>query len=136
MQNMIMLNFVIAIVVESYMKVKEKTRERARAGLQRAELKTGVSAMPSSFGLHRMPSPCARGATASGGVTLVFDFDTEYVLHRLLALHLGTNFHVSFAIAVPTPTHANEKVLSVARPPVSLSSTHIHTNLILVSLVP
>ena len=26
--------------------------------------------MPSSFGSHRMSSPCARGATASGGVTL------------------------------------------------------------------
>ena len=29
-----------------------------------------LTVMPSSFGFHRMSSPCARGATASGGVTL------------------------------------------------------------------
>ena len=50
--------------------------------------------MPSSFGFHRMSPPCARGATASGGVTFkrAASFlipSTCYLLHRLLAFRLS-----------------------------------------------
>ena len=50
-----------------------------------------LETMPSSFGFHRMPSSCARGATASGGVTFMRAFSslipTEYLylIHRLLS---------------------------------------------------
>ena len=61
-----------------------------------------------------MSSPCARGATASGGVTFMRAASSLIPSTCFIAclLFAWTNFHVSFAIAAPT--HANEKARCVA----------------------
>ena len=67
--------------------------------------------MPLSFGLHRMSSPCASGATASDVVTFMRAASSLIPSTYFIAclLFAWTNFHVSFAIAAPT--HANEKYI-------------------------
>ena len=56
--------------------------------------------MPSSFGFHRMSSSCARGATASGGVTFMraASFLMPSTCFIACLLFACTNFHVSYKV--------------------------------------
>ena len=74
----------------------------------------GLKSMPLSFGFHRMSSPCAKNATANGGVTFMraASFLMPSTCFIACLFFACTNVHVSFAIAAPT--HANEKARCVA----------------------
>ena len=57
----------------------------------------GLKSMPLSFGFHRMSSPCAKDATASGGVTFMraASFLMPSTCFIACLLFACTNFHAS-----------------------------------------
>ena len=75
-----------------------------------------------------MSSPCAKGATASGGVTFMraASFLMPSTCFIACLLFACTNYHVSFAIAAPT--HANEKARCVALAQVRPGCSNLWSN--------